>query len=90
MVERQPERDLPAQIEAHGLHRLSIREAAAVGKQEDPRERARRDRGPSAALAVALDEIPIADDPLAVLGQKPVERVARDDVAAPRRIKEPC
>ena len=51
VVERQTERDLPAQIEAHRLHRLPLGEPAAVGEEQDLGEQTGRDRGPPTASA---------------------------------------
>jgi hypothetical protein len=45
VVERQIERDLPAQIEANGVHRTLVGEPLAVGEQEHLGQQAGRDRG---------------------------------------------
>src|SRR5712692_10735517 len=47
VVERQTQRNLPAKIEAHRLHRLPVRKTAAVGEQQDLGERTGRNRGPT-------------------------------------------
>jgi len=50
VVERQIERDLPAQIEANGVHRALIGESVAVGERQHLGEQAGRNRGPAVAL----------------------------------------
>ena len=89
VVERQTERDLPAQIEAHRLHRLPVRKTAAVGEEQDLGERTGRNRGPPTALRVAVGEVAVTDDPLTVLGEQTVKGIARHHVAAPTRVEQP-
>jgi hypothetical protein len=88
VVDRQAERNLPAQIKAHRFHRSLVGEAVAVGEQQHLGEHARRDRRAAMPLRVALGEILVANNPLAVLGQQRVDRLLRQQTRTPRRIKE--
>jgi hypothetical protein len=88
MINRKIQRDLPTQVEPHRLHRPLIRQPIPIGQQQHLRQHARRDRWPTLALRVAIREIPIAHDPLAVLGQQRIDRVLRQQLPAPRRVKE--
>jgi hypothetical protein len=54
-------------MEAKRLHRALVGEPLAVGEQEHLREQARRDRGAALAPRVALGEVLVADDPIALL-----------------------
>jgi uncharacterized lipoprotein YbaY len=89
VVERQIERHLPAQIEPNRVHRALVGEPVAVGEQQHLGEQARRDRGAALALGVALAEVLVADDPIAVLGEQRVDRVLGDQLRTPRRVEEP-
>ncbi len=73
MVDRETERDLPAQIPRDGLHRLLVGESGAVLEQQHLRQLRRRDRGTADSLRVAVGEVLIADDPLTVLGEQSEE-----------------
>src|SRR4051812_40641915 len=89
MVDRQIQRHLPAQIKAQRLHRAPVRQPVAIGQQQHLREQARSDRRPPPPRRIALREILVADDPIAVAGQQRVDRVLRQKPRAPRRVKEP-
>jgi hypothetical protein len=52
------------------------------------KEQARGDRRAALALRVAPGEVLVADDPIAVLGEQHVDRALREQVRAPRRVKE--
>src|SRR6266498_5754237 len=71
------------------LHRLPVRKTAAVGEEQDLGERTGRNRRPPTALRVAVGEVPVADDPLTVLGEQTVKGIARHHVAAPARVEQP-
>ena len=88
VVDREIERVLPAQVEAQRIHRALVGEALAVGEQHYLREQARRDRGAPARLRVALGEVLVGDDPLAVLGEQGVDRLLRDERPADARVEE--
>jgi uncharacterized lipoprotein YbaY len=88
VVERQVERHPPAQIEANRLHRSLVGEAVPVGEQQHLGQQARRDRGAAPALRVALREVLVADDPIAVLGEQRIERALRQQLRAPRRVEK--
>ena len=89
VVERQLERHLPAQVKAQRVHRPLVGESLAVGEQEDLREQARRNRGTSTVGAVAVGEVLVAHDPLAVLGEQRVHRVLWEDARADACVEEP-
>src|ERR1039457_2690662 len=88
MVNRQIKRDLPAQIEANGIHRTLIRKPVAIGEQQHLREQARRDRRTPAKRGITLREVHITHDPLTMLRQQRTKRVLRQQIRAPRRIEE--
>jgi hypothetical protein len=56
VVDRQPERDLPAQIPHHRLHRPLIRAAGAVLQQQHLGQLRRRDRGTAETVRIAVSE----------------------------------
>ena len=82
MIDRQIQRDLPAQIKPQRLHRAPVREPVAIGQQQHLGQQARRDRRAPPARRIALGEVLVADDPIAVLGQQRVDRALRP--TAPR------
>jgi hypothetical protein len=88
VVDRQVKRHLPAQIEANRLHRPLVGEPVAIGQQQHLGEQARRDRRAALARRVALGEVLVADDPIAVLGQQAIDRVLRQQIRAPRRVEQ--
>jgi hypothetical protein len=88
VVDRQIERHPPAQSEAKRLHRPLSREPVTVGQQQHLGEQARRNHGAATALRIALREVLVADDPIPVLGEQRVDRVLRQQVGAPRRVKQ--
>ena len=89
MVDREIQSDLPAQIEPHRLHRPLSREPVAIRQQKHLGKQARRDRRATVALAIAVREVPIAHDPIAMLGKQRVDRVLGKQLRTPRRIEEP-
>jgi hypothetical protein len=88
VVERQIERDLPAQVEANGVHRALVGEPVAIGEQQHLGEQAGRDRGPAVALGVAVSEVLVAHDPIAVLGEQRVDRLLGEQLRAPCSVEE--
>lgn len=89
MIDRQPERDLPAQIPRHALHRLLIRDAGAVLQQQHPGQLRRRDRRPPHPRRITRREVFVAHDPMPMLGQQREERPLRQRPSKLSRIKEP-
>jgi hypothetical protein len=89
VIDRQPERDLPAQIPRDALHRLLVRRARPVLQKQHPGQQRRRDRWPPHPLRIARREVLIAHDPLPMLGQQPKERSLRQRPSKLGRIKEP-
>jgi hypothetical protein len=77
VVDRQADCDLPAQIPGHGLHRLLVGEPGAVLQEQQLGQLRGRDRGAADALRIAVGEVLVAHDPLAVLGQQGEERTLR-------------
>ena len=89
VIDRQAQGDLPAQIPRDVLHRLLIRAARPVLHQQHLGQQRRRDRRPAAIGRVAVGEVLVAHDPIAVLGQQREERPLRQRPHQLRRIEEP-
>ena len=87
VVDRQVERHLPAQIEATASIARSPERPCGSGQQHRRRQ-ARRDRGAAPALRVALGEVLVADDPIAILGEQQIDRVLRQHIRAPGGVEE--
>ena len=88
VIHRQPERRFPAQIPRQGLHRRLVRDAAAVLEQQNLGQQRRRDRRSPHPLRIALGEVLVAHDPLAMLGQQRKKRPFRQRTNKPRRVKQ--
>ncbi len=88
VIEGDAHRHLPPEVVAQPLHGLLVRDALAVGEQEDLGQMAGRHRGPASALRVAGGKVAVVDDPVAVTGQEAVEGVLRHHVSAPGRVEE--
>jgi hypothetical protein len=89
MIDRQTERDLPAQIPSHRFHRLLVRQAGAVLQQHHLGQLRRRDRRAPHPPRVALSEILVAHDPIAVLSQQREKRALRQRPNKLGRIEHP-
>jgi hypothetical protein len=89
VVDRQPERNLPAQVPRHRLHRLLVRAARPVLQQQHLGQPRRRDRGTADAVGVAVGEVLVAHDPLAVLGQQSEERALQQRPDQLGRVENP-
>jgi hypothetical protein len=72
-------------LEAKRLHRALVGET--LGEREHLDEQARGDRRAALALLVAPGEVLVADEPIAVLGERHIDRVLREQGRAPRRVK---
>jgi hypothetical protein len=89
VVDRQPERNLPAQVPRHRLHRPLIRAARPILQQQHLGQLRRRDRGTADAVGVTVGEILIPHDPLAMLGQQSEQRTIRQRPDQLGRVEKP-
>jgi hypothetical protein len=89
MLDREIQRDLPAQIKPHRLHRPLIRKPIAIRQQQHLRQPARRDPRTTTTLRVTVREVLVAHNPFALLRKQHLDRALRQQLRAPHRIKEP-
>ncbi len=88
VVDGQTERDLPAQIPGGGLHCLLVREAGAVLEQQHLGQLGGWDRRTPETVRIAVGEVLVRHDPLAVLGQQSEERALGQRPDQLGRVKE--
>jgi hypothetical protein len=89
VIDRQPERDLPAQIPRDTLHRLLIRSSRPVLQQQHLGQLRRRNRRAPHPLRIAGREVIITHDLIPMLGQQRKKRPLRQRPNKLGRIKEP-
>ena len=89
MIDRQPQHDLPPQIPRHALHRLLVGHPGPVLQQQHLRQQRRRDRRATHPRRIALREVLIAHDPIAMLSQQREERPLRQRPHHHHRIEQP-
>src|SRR4051812_33559908 len=67
---------------------LTSGQPVAIRQQQHLGQQTRRDRRTTPPLRVALREVLVTHDPIAVPGQQRIDRVLRQQPRAPRRVKE--